>query len=71
MLYISGQVNFNTTIASIPNSKLRQLGDQEINIIDIVKPITKYAKMITDPGSIKIELEKAINIATTGRPGPV
>ncbi|HCJ67564.1 MAG TPA: thiamine pyrophosphate-binding protein [Elusimicrobia bacterium] len=71
VLYLSGQVKFETTIASIPGSHLRQFGDQEINIVDIVKPVTKYAKMVTEPESIKIELEKAIHIATSGRPGPV
>lgn len=71
VLYLSGQVKFETTISSCPDLGLRQLGDQEINIIDIVKPITKYAKMVTDPKTIKMELEKAIHIATSGRPGPV
>src|SRR3989344_3282475 len=71
VLYLSGQVKFETTSASWPDLNLRQLGDQEINIIDIVKPVTKYAKMITDPKAIKAELEKAIRIATSGRPGPV
>ena len=71
VLYISGQVKFETTTASVPSIKLRQLGDQEIDIVEIVKPVVKYAKMITDPKSIKMEMEKAINIATSGRPGPV
>ncbi len=71
VLYLSGQVKFETTIASCPDINLRQLGDQEINIIDIVRPVTKYAKMITEPQTIKAELEKAIHIATSGRPGPV
>jgi len=71
VLYISGQVKYITTIDSVPDSGLRQLGDQEINIIDIVKPITKYATMIKNPYDIKKELEKAIDIATSGRPGPV
>ena len=71
VLYLSGQVQFATTIASVPDSGLRQLGDQEINIVDIVKPVTKYAKMIIDPQTIKFELDKAIDLATSGRPGPV
>lgn len=71
VLYLSGQVKHETTIASVPDSHLRQLGDQEINIIDIVKPVTKYAKMITDPKTIKVELARAVHIATSGRPGPV
>jgi acetolactate synthase-1/2/3 large subunit len=71
VLYISGQVKFETSLASCPGIALRQLGDQEINIVDIVKPVTKYAVMVTDPYDVKKEITKAIHIATTGRPGPV
>jgi acetolactate synthase I/II/III large subunit len=71
VLYLSGQVKFETTLASVPGSGLRQLGDQEINIIDIVRPVTKYAKMIVDPTTIRAELEMAIKLAVSGRPGPV
>ena len=72
VLYLSGQVKYETTIGSDPNNlSLRQLGDQEINVIEMVKGVTKYAKMITEPQSIKQELNKAVNLATTGRPGPV
>ena len=71
VIYISGQVKFETTIASCPELPLRQLGDQEINIVDIVKPVTKYAAMVTNPQDIKIELEKALFHALSGRPGPV
>ena len=71
VLYLSGQVKFETTIESCRQIGLRQLGDQEINIVDIVRPITKYAAMLTDPKTVRKELEKAIHIATTGRPGPV
>jgi acetolactate synthase-1/2/3 large subunit len=68
VLYLSGQVNYETTIQ---NTGLRQLGDQEINIIDIVKPITKYAEMVINSISIKDKLQRAIYLATTGRRGPV
>ncbi|MBF0315046.1 MAG: thiamine pyrophosphate-binding protein [Oligoflexia bacterium] len=67
-LFISGQVNVADTIL---DTGLRQIGLQEINIIDIVKPITKYAAMVTDPNTIRMHLEKAIYLATSGRPGPV
>ena len=67
VLYISGQVTQET----MKYGKLRQLGDQEINIIDIVRPVTKYAKLIKKPKRILHELNKAIEIATTGRYGPV
>jgi acetolactate synthase-1/2/3 large subunit len=70
MLVISGQVKIETTVryTGLP---LRQYGDQELDIEPIVKPITKYTAMVTDPRSIRYHLEKAIYIATSGRPGPV
>jgi acetolactate synthase I/II/III large subunit len=71
VLFLSGQVKQETTIEICRDLGLRQLGDQEINIIDIVKPITKYSAIIKDPFKIKWHLEKAIFIATHGRPGPV
>lgn len=71
VLYISGQVKFPTTIASCPDIPLRQLGDQEVDIISVVKPLTKYAKMVTEPNEIKYHIDKAIYEATTGRKGPV
>lgn len=71
VLYISGQVKFETCIESCKEIGLRQLGDQEINIIDIVKPVTKFASMIKNPLEVKRLLKKAIYIATHGRPGPV
>jgi acetolactate synthase-1/2/3 large subunit len=71
VLYLSGQVKFETTIESCRKIGLRQLGDQEINIVDIVRPVTKYATMLTEPKDVRKEIEKAIHIATTGRPGPV
>ena len=49
-LLISGQVFLNQTIGT---TGLRQLGVQEINIIDLIKPVTKYAVMITDSKTIK------------------
>ena len=67
-LVISGQAFLSQTIG---DSGVRQIGVQEINIIDLIKPITKYAVMVTDPQSIKYHLQKAIYLARTGRPGPV
>ncbi|MEQ8225353.1 MAG: thiamine pyrophosphate-binding protein, partial [Candidatus Eremiobacterota bacterium] len=70
-IYISGQVKTSTLVDTYGNKKLRQIGDQEINIIDIVKPVTKYAVSIRRPEEIKYHLDKAIKIATTPRFGPV
>lgn len=69
MLVISGQIRRETIGAG--KNGLRQLGDQEINIVDIVKPITKYAVTVMDPYDIRYHLEKAFYLAKTGRPGPV
>lgn len=71
VLYISGQVKYTTTMASCKEIPLRQLGDQEVDIISVVKPLTKYAKMVTNPYEIKYHIDKAIYEATTGRFGPV
>jgi len=71
VVYISGQVKFETTIHSCPELGLRQLGDQEVNIVEIVRPLTKYAECVTDPLSIRRVLEQAWCTASSGRPGPV
>ena len=70
MFFVSGQVKRDTTLWAT-NVPLRQLGDQEYNIIDSVKPMTKYAVMITEPSEIRYHLEKAFYLAVTGRGGPV
>jgi len=67
-IFISGQVTTDTLIGT---TGLRQFGIQESNIVELVKPITKYAVTITDPSTIKYHLQKAYHLATTGRPGPV
>lgn len=68
LLVLTGQVK-RADLAQDPN--LRQLGVQEVNIVDMAKPITKYAKLITEPDSIQYELEKAVYLCKEGRPGPV
>ncbi|MDC0063900.1 thiamine pyrophosphate-binding protein [Candidatus Nitrosopelagicus sp.] len=70
-MFISGQVK-KAEASSLSNIKnLRQFGVQELDIIPIVKPITKYAVTVTKPEDIQYELEKASHIAKSGRPGPV
>lgn len=70
-LYISGQVKRETTIESCREIGLRQLGDQEINIVDIVRPVTKFAAIVSRAEDTRYLLEKALYLATSGRPGPV
>ena len=69
MLIISGQVKYETTVRS-SKVKLRQLGDQELDIDRIIKSITKFSKMITNKSDILYDLEKAIYLSKSGRPGP-
>lgn len=71
MVVISGQVKRETLISSFPELGLRQLGDQEADIVSCVKPITKYAVTVMSKEDIRYHLEKAWYLATTGRPGPV
>lgn len=70
MFVVSGQVKRETTIYST-SLPLRQLGDQEFDIVSSVKPMTKYAAIVLDPNQIAVHLEKAYYLATHGRPGPV
>jgi len=67
-LFITGQVN---TYEYKHEKAVRQLGFQETDIVSVVKPLTKYAEMVTDPEKIRYHLEKAIYLARSGRPGPV
>lgn len=71
MFVLSGQVKRETTIWACQELNLRQLGDQEFNIIDSVRNMTKYAVMVTNPLEIAYHLEKALYLATNGRGGPV
>jgi acetolactate synthase I/II/III large subunit len=68
MLVISGQVKRPDLVGS---RGVRQIGFQEIDIVSIVKPITKYAVILTEPNQVRVCLEKAVWIATHGRKGPV
>jgi len=67
-IFISGQTRIEHTTQDKP---IRQLGSQQINIISIVKSITKYAVMVDDINKIKYYLQKAVYYAKHGRPGPV
>jgi len=70
-IYVSGQVKYETTLMSCRSLPLRQLGDQEVDIIPIVAPLTKYAVSVTDPTEIRYVLERAWYEASAGRKGPV
>jgi acetolactate synthase I/II/III large subunit len=69
MLVVSGQVKWETTVRST-GLPLRQLGDQEVDIVKMAAGVTKYAVMVSEPESIRYHLERALHLATYGRPGP-
>ena len=68
VIFISGQARANHTSY---NKKVRQVGTQETNICDIVRPITKYSTFLDNIENFQNEVDKAIKIAISGRPGPV
>ncbi|MEK6913334.1 MAG: thiamine pyrophosphate-binding protein, partial [Nanoarchaeota archaeon] len=68
VLTITGQVS---TSRLKEDKKVRQIGFQETPITDMYKPITKYSVIIKNPSQLRYELEKAVYIAKSGRPGPV
>lgn len=68
MFIISGQAKRADLIG---NTGVRQIGSQEVQIIDMVRPITKYAVQVMDPARIRYHMERAYHEAVTGRPGPV
>jgi len=68
VLYITGQVN---TFEYKYNKPIRQQGFQETDVVSMVKPVTKYAKLVDKAIDIRYELEKATYFAMSGRRGPV
>ncbi|MEO2218040.1 thiamine pyrophosphate-binding protein [Chromobacterium vaccinii] len=68
LLVISGQVK---RADLLQGSGLRQKGVQEVDVVSMARPVTKYAVTVTDPQSIRQHLEQALHLAHSGRPGPV
>jgi acetolactate synthase I/II/III large subunit len=73
VLFLSGQVKRPDRMFDKDGQPLgvRQLGVQEVDIVSIVRPITKYAVTVLEPKDIRYCLEKAVHLALDGRPGPV
>lgn len=69
MIVLSGQTKSGITVRS-SGLNLRTLGNQEFDIVSALGNMTKYAEMIMDARRIRYCLEKAFNIAISGRPGP-
>ncbi len=74
VLYLSGQVKRPDRMFDSITGKplgMRQLGVQEVDIVSIISPVTKYAVVVLEPNDIRYHLEKAVYLAMNGRPGPV
>lgn len=67
-IFITGQV---ARFRMKRESGVRQLGFQETDTLDIFKSVTKYTALVELPERIRYELEKALYLAKSGRPGPV
>ena len=70
MIVVSGQVK-QSTLLTQSDLPLRQLGDQEADIISVISPITKYHHILLDKNNIGVVIDKALFFAFSGRPGPV
>lgn len=71
MLIISGQVKLETHYKQYPAIPMRQLGDQEIDIASMARPVVKYITLLRNAKDIRKVMDKAIFLSTSGRPGPV
>ncbi|MDO4268670.1 MAG: thiamine pyrophosphate-binding protein [Eubacteriales bacterium] len=71
MFVVSGQAKRETMVTACPELHLRQLGDQEVDIIHMVSHLTKYAAVLSNPQETAYHLEKALYLALDGRGGPV
>lgn len=69
MLIFSGQVRYPLTVEAL-QLDLRTNGEQEFDICRSAKGMTKYCEMVKKPEDIKYCMQKALYLATTGRPGP-
>jgi len=72
VIVISGQMKRETLLRTHGlTGRLRQLGDQEVDIVRMAESVTKYAVCVTEPESIRYHLGRALHLAVSGRPGPV
>lgn len=71
MIVVSGQIKRATMITACPHLKLRQLGDQEYNIVDAARPMTKMAKTVMSVEEVPAVIADAWELCQSGRPGPV
>lgn len=71
VIFVTGQSKLSQTIQGSKLWGLRQFGTFEVDILPMVRSVTKYAAFVDSPDSIRAHLDEACRAATTGRPGPV
>jgi acetolactate synthase-1/2/3 large subunit len=71
VIFLTGQCKRVETIQGRGIRGLRQCGFLEVDIVPIVESVTKYAAFVESPERARYHIEKAIHLATSGRPGPV
>jgi len=71
MFVVSGQVKCETVAATYPNIPLRQLGDQEVDIVSMVRPIVKFVHYLNRKEDVESVMDSALALMVNGRPGPV
>jgi acetolactate synthase I/II/III large subunit len=67
-IFLSGQVKRADLLTS---RGVRSMGPQELDIVSVVRSLTKYAKTLLEPNDVRYELESALHLANSGRRGPV
>ena len=71
MIIISGQAKRVTLVKNSGIPSLRQLGDQEVDIVSMVSKVTKEAILLEDPNAIAETIDRAFLKSISGRKGPV
>ena len=71
MFVLSGQSKRQTLVVNSGINGLRQLGDQEADVVSLASSVCKSVHLLQDPLEVHSLINKFFTLATTGRPGPV
>jgi acetolactate synthase-1/2/3 large subunit len=67
MLVITGQAASH----ALGKGAAQETTREDIDIVEMFRPVTKYSAMVTTPESLGHHLRRALRLAFNGRPGPV
>ena len=71
MIVISGQAKVATMMSNYNDPKVRQLGDQEVDIVSMIRKVTKFSHVLKDPLRVAEIIDESFLVSTKGRMGPV